>query len=314
MAVHFLIRERLMTKNARWVSGALALAGLALAGCHKEQIQTVKNVERAVARWGPDEASNGVPHMCLEYSTAAEKLHDRDTGASVPIGETTVTLSYKDKESLAAIYSVSEIMQFGHAALYRLCEASGNQSIDNEAYAKLFSSTIEQVHGLIELQLLREKLNSVEHLVVLESQLKDLDRERCRASTANSAGGARQVIQLNERRKSLIEDIERLQSVLGAAMTHSLPTDSLPTPAEWTVMNEKATAVLTAREKIDGKTLLDRQVQAQKLLKQTRASAKPSPQEQDALDWQTACTDLKASLTKTDGACEAPVELLETCP
>src|SRR5688572_26771538 len=118
----FTKRRTTMTQSKRWLGGALAMASLSLVGCHKKQIQTVRNVERAVAHWGPETSATGVSHLCLEYSTAAEKLHDRDAGATVPVGEVAVTLSYKDKESLASIYSVSEIMQFGHAALYRLCE------------------------------------------------------------------------------------------------------------------------------------------------------------------------------------------------
>jgi len=299
-----------MMKSTRWALGAAVLASVSLSGCHKRNVQTVRNVERAVARW--EESQVGVPHMCLEYSTAAEKLHDREAGATVPVGEAAVTLSYKDKEALATIYSVSENMQFGHAALYRLCEASGNRVIADQAYEELFSTTIDKVHGLIELQLLREKLNSIEHLVVLETQLKELDSERCRLSASESAGAARQLLELNLRRKSLVEDIERLQGLLGAKVTHLLPTDSVPTAAEWKEIRTHADAILVERDKITGATLLDRRALARSLLAKT-----PVPKTDEgnaATAWKAACDGLTRSLTKRDGACEAPVELLETCP
>src|SRR5690349_8145993 len=119
---------------ARFVSSVLGL--LWIIGCSSTPVIPVRNVERVTAVWNADEGV--VPHICLEYASPAEKLQATKASLGVPIGDKAVQVSYESSESLATIYTVSEIMQFGHAALYRLCEAAGNGSIDRKQFEALF--------------------------------------------------------------------------------------------------------------------------------------------------------------------------------
>jgi len=284
---------------------------MALIACGPKQVQPVKNVERAVTMWDGDKTPSGQAHLCLEYSTAAEKLHDREANASIPVGETPVTLGYKDAESLANIYSVSEIMQFGHAALYRLCEASGNQAIDETTYKALFADSIAGVHDLIELQLLREKVGSIEHLMVLRSEFDRIDERRCGLARSNSAAAARELLSLNARRRELEKRISELSGALNTErVLGALPTEDTLTHAQFETLDQATAEVIQARNAVEpGKSVREKKDVARAALSEGGAA---SP----VTDWVRECTELQQALgAAKDGACVGDfIATLEECP
>jgi hypothetical protein len=146
-------------------------------GCGTTHVVPVKNVERATTVWEADEGR--IPHLCLEYSSPAEKLEATKASLGVPIGNKSVQLTYESAESLATIYTVSEIMQFGHAALYRLCEAVGNGALDRHQFGQLFGQTLKNMNDLIQLQLEAKNHAGASAAVNLQQQIKEIDKRRC---------------------------------------------------------------------------------------------------------------------------------------
>lgn len=117
-----------------------------------------KNTKRAIVVWKKDPNEKKGFVTCVEFVTPAEKLHDLNiklTGeAKFTKGSPKIVVNYKDTQSLAQIYTVSDIMQFGHMALYRLCEARANGFIPLEdEYVNLFKKTLENVTALMHTQI-----------------------------------------------------------------------------------------------------------------------------------------------------------------
>jgi|GEM_PF-6681452 len=182
--------------------------GVSLFACNPKEVQTVSNVQRTAAKWPAATTPTGGPHICVEYATPAEKLRDREASLTVPIGgEQSAELRYQQAESLASIYSVSEIMQFGHAALYRLCEASGNQAIDQAAYRELFTQTLTDINHLLELQMTAQGMAAEQRLATHVKDLATLDKQWCEESRKDSVPAARERERLQKRRKEIIESI-----------------------------------------------------------------------------------------------------------
>lgn len=211
--------------------------GIFVLACQPEQVRSVSNVQRAVTQWPAVTSGTGAPHICLEYASPAAKLHDREVGLVVPVGEPSVEATYSDAESLAMIYSVSEIMQFGHAALYRLCEASGNQMLEQREYEKLFNGTLESVNDLIELQLNRKKLDAQTRLQFMRDELDQLDTERCAASRHDheektSIRWANHLFDLDERREKLLKKIQDMAAESGVP-SRVTAVREIPSAKEW---------------------------------------------------------------------------------
>jgi hypothetical protein len=156
-------------------------------GCGATHVVPVSNVERATTVWESDEGL--IPHLCLEYSSPAEKLDATKASLGVPIGTKSVEVSYESAQSLATIYTVSEIMQFGHAALYRLCEAVGNGALDKEKFGELFDKTLNNMNNLIRLQLEAKDSAGVSAAVGIQQDVRELDKRRCQLLEKSATTG-----------------------------------------------------------------------------------------------------------------------------
>lgn len=228
-------------KRMKWrtAAGGLMLGGLI--GCAHDGIVKVENAERAATVWGsPSDASRAqggvAPHVCLEYSTPAQELAASKSSLSVPINGQSVALSHESAENLATIYSVSEIMQFGHAALYRLCEAAGNGAIPSEHdYYKLFAVTLEQVHGLIRLQLEKDSVSALTLLDRWRSDIEGLDRRRCRLREAEATETRASDRELKEKREQLARRYNDLLAAqkLDGMSAFELPAGAMPDFADY---------------------------------------------------------------------------------
>jgi hypothetical protein len=180
-------------------------------GCGGSQrVVPVRNVERAVTVWG-DEDTLERQQICLEYASPAEELDSRKVGLTVPIGDQPVNLSYESSQSLAQLYSVSEIMQFGHASLYRLCEAAGNGMIDPKQYGTLFRSTIDQVNDLIALQFRAQQLAKINHQLQVRQAIDELDGRMCRLRAKDGATAQQLYDERAQRRATLVQEFDSLQ-------------------------------------------------------------------------------------------------------
>jgi hypothetical protein len=179
----------MLTRNALF----FGLSLMASACASNDDVLHVTNVERAVTTWRvkelreSDEGATDAKrrraqriHLCLEYASPAEKLEATKASLAVPVGaDKNVSVSYESAQSLATIYSVSEIMQFGHAALYRLCEASGNRAISNATYRDLFGQTLQNVNELLRLQMLQVREGVDGQIAVLRAQVQSVDSQIC---------------------------------------------------------------------------------------------------------------------------------------
>lgn len=139
---YFRLREK---KCLRLCLGLCAAPLILSFGCHSYDVTRVSNAERTATVW-----QDGAPRMCVEYSTAAEVLDSTKSNLSLPFKVGKVELSVETAQSFAQIYTVGDIMQFGHATLYRLCEAYSNGAIDKEKFAELFGRTIDQMGNLLD--------------------------------------------------------------------------------------------------------------------------------------------------------------------
>ena len=184
--------------RARWWHRAGVFAQLAgtsgvLAGCLSHSVDRVPNVERAAIVWRQRDNDKGA--ICLEYSTAAHELKSQRAGLELtPVPGKSVALSFESSASLAQIYTVSDIMQFGHAALYRLCEAANNGKLNNTEYRELVDATLKRLTTLMKLQTtatnqrfigrLFEKKETIEGL---KKKIADLDRNPSTAEPGRRA-------------------------------------------------------------------------------------------------------------------------------
>jgi len=196
---------------------------IAIGGCAGTPVVPVRNVERVTTVWQSD---NGlIPHLCLEYASPAEKLQATKASLGVPIGEKNVEVSYESSESLATIYTVSEIMQFGHAALYRLCEAYGNKAVDKDKFNELFDSALKSVNGLIELQLSAKNGGAAVIGMRLQKDIQDLDKERCKLLKSTSAEREAKWKNAAAQRSELVDRYEKIKEVQD--LLPSVPEDKV---------------------------------------------------------------------------------------
>jgi hypothetical protein len=195
---------------------SIGIAGLVLlAGCAKEETVTpIRNVERAVAVWGSPRDFAHVPHICLEYATPAHELDEHKATLGIPIGKNKVELSYESSESLALIYTVSETMQFGHAVLYRLCEAAANGDLNAKEYSGLFADTLNSMQDLIALQLRARDAGLLQRAEKLRKQIEMVDKELCELAAAQDEGkpqDRKRAKELKGERKALKDKYDDLE-------------------------------------------------------------------------------------------------------
>lgn len=111
---------------------------------------------------------------CLEYSTAvAETKKDsvEVSGGASQIGA--ARIAYETSRDIAQIYTVSDTLQFGHAGLYRLCEARANGFINNEEWKALYQQTFESTRELLQLQVDVKGYDVMQKLVDANNSLVD---------------------------------------------------------------------------------------------------------------------------------------------
>ncbi len=167
-----------------FVTGA-ALAVLA-SGCTQNGVVPVQNVERAASVWNKpvptpkglrSGTSQKTTHICLEYALPTRSDHTNKAKAGATVQGVPLEASYESTASMAAMYSVTEIMQFGQAALYRLCEADGNGSLKGSEYANNFLKVLESVDGLLRLQMAGQTASILTHANGLLQRADEIDRE-----------------------------------------------------------------------------------------------------------------------------------------
>ncbi len=176
-----------MKKSERTMKAFLtSVALVALAsGCTQNGVVPVQNVERAASVWSKPAPSKGsrnatsqkTTHICLEYALPTRSDHTNKAKAGATVQGVPVEASYESTASMAAMYSVTEIMQFGQAALYRLCEADGNGSLKGSEYANNFLKVLESVDGLLRLQMAGQTASILTHANGLLQRADEIDRE-----------------------------------------------------------------------------------------------------------------------------------------
>ncbi len=194
------------------------------------EVVPVQNVERTVSVWA-DDAAYGRHHLCTEYVTPAERLNTNKGTLGIPIGDKGVNVSYEHAESLATIYTVTEIMQFGQMALFRLCEAAGNGMIKENQYATTFNDTVNGVGQLLEAQLKRDQFAVQTHLLRLADKMVDLDRRRCDAASDPSVSRTERLDELNAERKQVRQEFVELRQSVDATSLVKEPKEAKPPSA-----------------------------------------------------------------------------------
>jgi len=140
------------------VSGLLTICAAFLLGACASQAPSISsdkinNEHRYQVVWSERSDNWGLTgtskqYGCIEAVGPAAMQDNRSlslatTFPQAPVGK--VEIEYKNQETLAQIYTVSDILQFGHVALFRLCEARGNNVINNDKYETYFVDTLDRL-------------------------------------------------------------------------------------------------------------------------------------------------------------------------
>lgn len=189
-----------------WPAALCALIVLPLVGCGgSNNIERLENTERATTLWKTRE------HVCLEYATAASKLENQRANLAFPItGNQNVQLSYESTENLATIYTVSDILQFGHASLYRLCEAAGNNDLQPGEFSKLVQETLRRMSDLLEVQLAGPQMNAKDRVAQAWNRVQAARAGCLQAEDASQADPDA----LDRAQRRLVEAQEKLDELL----------------------------------------------------------------------------------------------------
>lgn len=116
------------------------------------EVEPVSNGQRVANVWAGDDDFEHV-RICLEYATAMGEETKSKMDLSVAFGKGKGgSLSYESATQLARIYNVSDIMQFGHAAMYRLCEAWANGALTDAEYNQRLGRVLDSMQDLLLVQ------------------------------------------------------------------------------------------------------------------------------------------------------------------
>jgi len=77
--------------------------------------------------------------------------------ASAGAGSTSISLDLSNTQSFAQVYTVSEILLYGHTTFFRLCEARRNGDLNALQYADAFQQTRTHVKDLVQYTLETER-------------------------------------------------------------------------------------------------------------------------------------------------------------
>lgn len=139
----------------------------------------------------------------MEYSTAVAETGRNKLGFEVPTVLPTGTtispkLTIERETNIAQIYTVSETLQLGHAALYRLCEARGNGDIEKaDDYKQMFTDVFTKVQDLIQVQvdvrhhqIVAERVRVADELEAIDRDLRTLNDDAERLLSATQCASA----------------------------------------------------------------------------------------------------------------------------
>lgn len=243
--------------------GLIALLIAIQPGCGAS-VEQVPNTSRAATKWTRKDAPERV---CLEYSTAVAETGKNKLGfevpATLPSGTTLAPkLTVERETNIAQIYTVSETLQLGHAALYRLCEARGNGDIKDDAYPQMFSKVFDQVKELIQVQvdvrhhkIVLERVRVADELEVLDRDIRqlriDYDDQMKAAQCAAQVPGPELQTRLkqippypDQQSVSLLQDVSATLSGIDAAKFTKDAKDQEAKKAECIANVDKAKATL----------------------------------------------------------------------
>lgn len=114
-------------------------------------VQKVANTERTFIHWRgvePNENKNR-PGSCLEFSTAATTLNDTNMRAEGGYAGFQAGVEFNNAQRFERMYEVRSVMQFAHAALFRLCEAQRNGDVPQGKFMDVFENALDSVQGLL---------------------------------------------------------------------------------------------------------------------------------------------------------------------
>lgn len=243
--------------------GLIAVVIAIQPGCGAS-VEEVPNTSRAATKWTRKDAPE---RLCLEYSTAVAETGKNKLGFEVPTALPTGTtlapkLTIERETNIAQIYTVSETLQLGHAALYRLCEARGNGDIKDEAYAQMFSKVFDQVRELIQVQvdvrhhkIVLERVRVADELEILDRDIRqlriDYDEQMKAAQCATQVPGPELQARLKQippypeqQSVSLLQDVSATLSGIEAAKFSKDAKDQEAKKAECIANVDKAKATL----------------------------------------------------------------------
>ena len=199
-----------------------ALLAACVAGC-VGHVAPVENTNRASIIW-KDEAYR----TCLEFSTAVAETSNRKLEAGVGYQGIEAKVAGEFNTGIARVYSVSDILQFGHASLFRLCEARANEIITNEEWSRLYELTFQKINKLLEVQVDVRHVRIVERRVKLRQEVRDTRKGLDEAE--NRADAARRRLENLLDKKDLVEadyfEAQREIRRIDAAATNTSATPS----------------------------------------------------------------------------------------
>lgn len=118
-------------------------------------IASHSNSSRNTLAWDQAEEQEKAlkPVVCLEPIGPAAK--ERTLIMSGSSGDAKASIDYHDK--IVTLYTVTEVMQFGHLTMFNLCQMYGNGVINKEQYAFLHSTAMANMRDLLEIAMKRDK-------------------------------------------------------------------------------------------------------------------------------------------------------------
>jgi hypothetical protein len=177
-----------MHRCCRYLLVAVTLSIL-VAAC-ATRTRRLPNTERTVTRWNDRTKTkkNVNPGSCVEFSTAATKLNTTKVKGEGKAKDITASIDIENAQSLGKIYEVRSIMQFSHAAMFRLCEARRNDDLGPGKYAELFGKTLDAVERLMVNADLTATMRAVEGATVQLVQSEQKYTERAEKADARLYG------------------------------------------------------------------------------------------------------------------------------
>ncbi|WCL51474.1 hypothetical protein [Leptospira sp. GIMC2001] len=116
------------------------------------------NTERYILTWKRNDGK--LPYSCIEFTgpgarehnlTASQTISDVLKIPGIAEKNETITNIMQYNQKVVTMYTVTEVLQFGHAGLFNLCQAHGNGSISDAQYFENFAKLMTTIRRLLEL-------------------------------------------------------------------------------------------------------------------------------------------------------------------